>query len=109
MFGTLLEQREVKLPVHEHVWNGRVLNLPPGKGQDEEPAAFCASLPAACSTMELEKHASVFQLHAVRCVQLEPRTRAKSREELVVPDKPSSRRKAQLRVNSASAPDRNDW
>ena len=25
------------------------LNLPPAKGQDEEPAAFCASLLAACS------------------------------------------------------------
>ena len=41
---------------------GHVLNLPPGKGQDEEPTAFCASFLTACSKVKLAEHASVLDL-----------------------------------------------
>ena len=41
---------------------GRVLNLPPGKGQDEEPTAFCASFLTACSKVKLAEHAFVLAL-----------------------------------------------
>ena len=73
---------------------GRVLNLPPAKGQDEEPAVICASLLAACSK--------------VRTIRTSHKN-ANLVKNSWSPDKPSSRRKAQMRLNYTSAPDRNDW